>query len=147
MKPPTRMPALKYVPKLWTALLFLLLLAGAFCLFLGRKEGFFRLHFANPPFADYHHHISNFSISFLLYAGIGYLWLLAGVGIKPIMLLGAALILVNLVYEWWLPVLNTRDVVDAYYGVAGTLIAGLFLWLVKAVGLTIHRKERKDNTV
>lgn len=121
MKPPSKMPALKYVPKLWAALLFLLLLAGSFCLFLGRKEGAFRLHLTNPAFADYHQHISNFSITFLLYAGIGYLWLLAGVRMVHIIGLGAALVLANLAYEWWLPVLNTQDVVDAYYGIAGQL--------------------------
>ncbi|RYZ26575.1 MAG: hypothetical protein EOO10_15170 [Chitinophagaceae bacterium] len=50
--------------------------------------------------------------------------------------LGAIFILSNLVYELWLPILNTRDVIDAYYGIAGAMAAFLFLWLVKAVGLT-----------
>ena len=136
------MPALKYVPKLWAALLFLLLLAGAFCLFLGRKKVAFRLRLTSPAFADYHQHISNFSISFLLYAGIGYLWLLAGVRMVHIIGLGAALMLSNLAYEWWLPVLNTRDAVDAYYGIAGALVAFLFLWLVKQVGLTLNKQEQ-----
>jgi hypothetical protein len=142
MKPPNRIPTLKYVPKPWTTFLFLFLLAGAFCLFKGRKEGAFRLHFANPAFADYHQHISNFSISFLLYAGIGYMWLLAGVRLLPLLLLGAAFLLGNLVYEWWLSVLNTRDVIDAYYGIAGVLAAALFLWLVKAAGLTANKKDQ-----
>jgi len=141
MRPPSRMPPLKYVPKLWAALLFLLLLAGAFCLFLGRKEGAFRLRLTNPAFADYYQHISNFSITFLLYSSICYMWLLAGVRMVHIIGLGAALVLANLVYEWWLPVLNTRDVMDAYYGIAGAMAAFLFLWLVKSVGLTLNKQE------
>jgi hypothetical protein len=141
MKPPQKIPVLQYIPKPWTSLLFLLLLAGAFCLFQGRKEGAFRLPFSNPAFANYYQHISNFSLTVLLYAGIGYMWLMVGVSFRYILVLGAAFVLGNLVYEGWLPVLNTQDVVDAYYGVAGAIVAFLFLWLVKAAGLKRNKEQ------
>lgn len=141
MKPPQKKLALKYVPKLWASILFLLLLAGAYCLFQGRKEGIFRLHITHPAFADYYQHISNFSITYLLYASIGYMWLMAGVSIRYVVLLGAGFVLANLVYELWLSVLNTRDLIDAYYGVAGVLVALLFLALVNATGLRLNEKE------
>jgi hypothetical protein len=142
MKQPSKMPPLKYAPKAWTTLLFFVLLAGAFCLFQGRKEGPFRLHFPGGPFADYHQHISNFSLTYLLYSGIGYIWLLAGVQQRQVSLLGAAFLLANLVYELWLPLLNTRDLVDAYYGFGGALAGALFLWVVKAYGLRLPTNQQ-----
>ena len=35
-------PVMRFVPALWAALLHLVLFAGAFALFLGRKSGVFR---------------------------------------------------------------------------------------------------------
>ena len=134
------LPRLKYTPKIWTSLLFFLLLIGVFCLFQGRKEGPFRVHFNSPTLAGYYQHISNFSITYLLYATIGYLWLMLGVEIKHIILLGAACVVANLVYELWLPLLNTMDVVDAYYGFGGAIAGALFLWLVKAYGLDLAKE-------
>ena len=42
--------------------------------------------------------------------------------------------LANVGYELFLPLLNTRDPVDAVYGVAGTLLAFGWLWVIHRFG-------------
>lgn len=58
-----------------------------------------------------------------------------GVGIKPILLYAGLILLANFVYELWLPILNTCDLVDAYYGVVGVIVALSFLLLSQRFGL------------
>ncbi len=38
-------------------------------------------------------------------------------------------------FEVWIKILNTPDIVDALYGVIGVLAGLLFLYLVKSLGL------------
>lgn len=68
-----------------------------------------------------------------------------GVPLKAIGLLGIVIIIANLVYELWLPILNTRDIMDAYYGIAGTGIAFVYLTIIKKFGLTEPEKDVKVN--
>jgi len=90
---------LKYLPKLWTTLVFFILLAMVFLLFYGRKVEALRFNFITQQFPEYHLHISNFAITYILYAGVGYMWLLAGVQLKHIMGLGAVMAVCNFIYE------------------------------------------------
>src|SRR5690554_4457879 len=112
---------LKYVPKHTTSLLFFLLLGFVLILFSGRKSNFFKSDYILEILPGFYQHISNFSISYLLYAGIGYFWLLMGLKFQYIIFLGIAILAANFIYELFIPILNTTDIVDAYFGFAGTL--------------------------
>ena len=100
-------------------------------MFFGRKHSTLKINILLNFAPDFYQHVSNFSISYLLYSGIGYVWLLLGIDFKYISLLGIVILIANFVYELWIRVLNTPDIVDAYYGVWGTIIAFLFLLITK----------------
>lgn len=129
------LPTLRFLPHPLAAALHLALLAAAFALFMGRKPGVFRSDTLAGLLPGVYTHISNFSISYLLLAGVGYLWLMAGATFRLVAWAGVALAAVNVVYETWIPVLNTRDPVDAAYGVVGTALAAAVLGLVARYGL------------
>jgi len=128
----------KYIPKISTALTFLFLLVVVVLLFLGRTVDFLKFDFITQQYPDFYLNISNFAISYFIYASVGYLWLMLGVNFKFITFLGIFLILANLIYELWIPVLNTPDLIDAYFGFAGTLVAFIFLLLTSKYGLNIN---------
>lgn len=134
---------LKYNPKIFTAVCFFILLISAFILFLGRTKPFFRIEFILNFLPDFYQHISNFSISYLLYSGIGYLWLLRGIDFRYIAGFGAALLVINFIWERWIPILNTPDIIDAYYGFAGIFLSFLFLFLTGQFGLELNKTETK----
>ena len=127
---------LRYASAIWAAIAHLLLMAGAFALFLGRKPGSFRSQAIADAIPGFYTHVFNFSLSYLLYAGIGFLWLMMGVPMRFVAWAGAALVAANVGYEFLLPLLNTRDPVDAAYGIAGTLLGFGWLWIVRRFGLT-----------
>ncbi|WP_347372903.1 hypothetical protein [Aequorivita sp. Q41] len=118
---------LKFIPKPPTALGFILLLLAVFTLFQGRKYDAFKIKNIDTLFPGFYSHISNFAISYLIFAGIGYFWLMAGVPFKFIIALGIVLVICNFSYELFINILNTTDIIDAYYGLAGTIVAYLFL--------------------
>ena len=74
-------------------------------------------------------------IASLLHGGIGYLWLLLGVRLRHVMLLGLAIAGVNLIYEGFVPILNTRDGIDAVYGLLGVATSSCFLIGIQRHGL------------
>lgn len=45
------------------------------------------------------------------------------------------LILANVIYELFIPLINTRDIVDMWYGIAGTVIGGMIVLLIARFGL------------
>lgn len=126
--------AFRYQPRLWATLLHLLLLGLVYALFAGRKPGFFRSEAVIALVPDFYTHVSNFSLSFMLYAGAGFAALLGEVPMRRLAWIGLAFVLANVVYELFLPLLNTRDPVDAVYGVAGTLLAFGWLWVIHRFG-------------
>ena len=126
---------IKYAPTLFFAIAYFLLLVAVFILFMGRKNTFFKLNSLAAYFPDFYQHVSNFAISYLLYAGFGLMWLLLGVPFKFITIAGIIIVCINFIYELWIGILNTPDLIDAYYGFWGTLLAFLFLLATKAVGL------------
>jgi hypothetical protein len=125
----------RFQPRIAVTLVHLALLAAVLALFMGRKPGLFRSTTILELSPAFYTHVSNFSLSYVLYAGIGFLWLIIGVPLRFLVLAGLVLIAANLVYELFLPVLNTRDPVDAVYGIAGTLLALLWLVVVRRFGL------------
>ncbi len=135
---------MKYAPKLWATITYFLLMAVALLLMQARKSKTLQLDFLNNNFHEFYTHISNFSLSLLLLSIVGYIWLLTGLGIKHITLLTLGVIIINFVYELFIPVLNTPDPIDAWFGVAGCVVGWLFLILVKKFGLKdIPKKEEK----
>src|SRR3546814_17011623 len=57
-----------------------------------------------------------------------------GVSVRFVAWAGAALVVANVGYEFLLPLLNTRDPVDAAYGIAGALLGFAWLWTVRRFG-------------
>lgn len=122
-------------PETWAALLNLALLGTAFVLFLGRKPGMLRSQAIIDAIPGFYAHVLNFSLSYLLLAGVGFLWLMMGVPMRRVAMAAVALAVANVAYESLLPLLNTRDPMDAAYGVAGTVAAASWLWVVHRFGL------------
>lgn len=136
-----KMNVLKYAPKLPAAIAYLVLLVLVMLLFFGRKTMSLRPAVIVEQWPDFYLHVSNFSISYLMLGGVGFMWILIGIPIRFLVVCGMLLIGCNFIYELWVPILNTRDVVDAYYGVAGTILALCFLLCVKRFGLVPLKKE------
>lgn len=127
--------AFRFQPTLWAALGNLALLGGVFVLFLGRKPGVFRSRAITDVLPGFYTHVFNFALSYLLLAGVGFIWLMMGVALRHVAWAGLALAIANVGYEMLLPLLNTRDPLDAVYGIAGTLCALAWLWIVLRFGL------------
>jgi hypothetical protein len=125
----------KRVPKLWAVGLHAVSLAGSLVLFAGRKPGFARSESILAHLPDFYLHVSNASISYLLYAGIGYFWLMMGVSIQQLAFAGVALVATNVVVEVAVPILNTRDPIDALYGVIGAACGFVVLWMIDRYGM------------
>lgn len=79
-------------------------------------------------------HINNFTLSLLLCTFIGYLLLSAGKKYISNAVIGILLIIANFIYELLLPVLNTRDVIDALYGLAGVTVSLIYLFVISRYG-------------
>lgn len=92
--------------------------------------------------AEINSHISNFALSLVVYLGIGFTWLLRNTNFKKIILLGLFIIIANILCETVMSFLNTTDLLDAIYGIAGTLIAFCFLLAVSKYGLEINHDEK-----
>ncbi len=80
-------------------------------------------------------HISNLSLSLIVYLGIGFTWTLQGIKFKKVFVLGIIIILANILCETVMGFMNTPDIIDAIYGVIGTIIGFCFLALSKRYGL------------
>ena len=83
-------------------------------------------------------HISNFSLSILFYLFYGYIIILFNVKFRYVIALGISLILGNFIYELFLSVINTKDIIDAIYGLAGCLLSFIYLALLKKYGLILN---------
>ena len=83
-------------------------------------------------------HISNFSLSILFYLFYGYIIILYDVKFRYVIALGISLILGNFIYELFLSVINTKDIIDAIYGLAGCLLSFVYLALLKKYGLILN---------
>ena len=134
----------KYTPTIATATIYLLLLIVTITLFFGRTKSFLRIDFLQNFFKEFYQHISNFSISYLLLSGVGFMWLMLGVPYKYTVVLAAFILASNFIYELWIGVLNTPDVVDAYYGLAGTLSAFIFLSIAKKFGFVTNISNQNE---
>ncbi len=87
-------------------------------------------------------HISNFSLSMLLYLTYGQIMLLYDIKFKYVILVGISLILGNFVYELFLDILNTKDIVDGIYGLIGCVLSFQHLFLMKKFVLILNQQEK-----
>ncbi|WP_130864153.1 hypothetical protein [Bacilliculturomica massiliensis] len=85
-------------------------------------------------------HISNLSLSLISYLAIGFTWILQGMKFKKIVMLGIVIIIANLLCETVMGFMNTPDIIDAVYGVVGTIIGFCFLALAERYGLDTVQK-------
>ena len=115
------------VPTPLAAVGYLLAFVAVCLLLAGRKVEGLRPELLLALAPTFYSHVYNFGLSYLCVAGIGYPWLMMGVPMRKVVLLGAAVVALNLLYEGLLPILNTRDMVDAVYGVAGAVLGLLLL--------------------
>lgn len=136
--------SLKFVPKLWATLLYFLGMVFAFYLFYGRKSEAVRFKFLTDNWPEFYQNISNFSLSYILYTGIGFIWLMMAVKFKYVVGLGLFLIASNLIYEFFIPVLNTPDAVDAWFGVAGSVLGFFVLLIIEKFGLKLNPEWNKN---
>ncbi|GLR19941.1 hypothetical protein [Portibacter lacus] len=81
----------------------------------------------------------------MIYVGIGYLYLMMDVNFRYIVLFGVLILLSNVVFEYWITVLNTPDIIDSYFGYAGTLLAFLFLFVSWKIGMMDNPLAEKEN--
>ena len=80
-------------------------------------------------------HVTNFSLSLMLSMCIGFTVLVSGGEMKIIRIIAIIIVFINLVYEIFVPILNTPDFVDALAGIIGVVMAYLYLSRLNRNGL------------
>ncbi|WP_134774361.1 hypothetical protein [Ornithinimicrobium flavum] len=80
-------------------------------------------------------HASNLVLSCLVLMLYGLVRLVYDAGVREVVVVGLVIVAANYGYELFLPLANTRDVVDAHYGALGAGLALLYLALVRRHGL------------
>lgn len=137
---------MKYIPKIWSTLLYFAFLLFAMLIFLSKKEESLRFDLLLNAFPNYTDHISNFSISLILVLVAGFLSGIQNKSIKGAYVVAGLLIVANLVYELFLPFINTMDIIDAYYGIVGSIFPFLFLIPYEKFGIqeNPNYNERND---
>ena len=79
-------------------------------------------------------HITNFTLSLMMCTLIGSLLLSTGKEYVSTIMVGILLIVVNFIYEIFLPILNTTDIIDALYGLVGVVISLVYLYFIGKSG-------------
>ena len=87
-------------------------------------------------------HLSNFVLS-LMCLLVGQLLLSFGAGCRAVILLCGLVMAANLLYETFLPFLNTPDLVDAVYGIAAAALAIPYLLLLEHNGFQPQTQKTK----
>lgn len=125
----------KYVPRIWAALAYIVLLGLSLFLFFGRNIDGIRIESLTDMFPDFYSHISNFSLTLIIFVTMGYMGLLFGIRLKQIIIIGIILVIINLIFEFFITVLNTPDKIDAIYGFIAVFLGLVFLFAMKKKGL------------
>lgn len=137
---------LRYLPRVWAALGYLVSIIAVLVLFFSRNFEALRMDFLGGLLPNFESHISNFSLSYIGYSTLGYMGLMMGMRMWHLLVIGAMVVLINLGVEAFWPWTNIRDAVDAYYGSAGAVAAGLFLISMKIFGLKPNPQQAKPGT-
>jgi hypothetical protein len=80
-------------------------------------------------------HITNFALCMLLLLIFGITVLSFGGKLRSITAAALIMSVLNIVYECFLPILNTPDIPDAVFGVIGVAVAYFFLIILRKNGL------------
>lgn len=80
-------------------------------------------------------HITNFALCMLLLLIFGITVLSFGGKLRSITAAALIMSVLNIVYECFLPILNTPDIPDAAFGVIGVAVAYVFLIMLRKNGL------------
>ncbi len=80
-------------------------------------------------------HITNFALCMLLLLIFGITVLSFGGKLRSITAAALIMSVLNIVYECFLPILNTPDILDAVFGVIGVAVAYVFLIILRKNGL------------
>ena len=80
-------------------------------------------------------HITNFALCMLLLLIFGITVLSFGGKLRSITAAALIMSVLNIVYECFLPILNTPDITDAVFGVIGVAVAYVFLIMLRKNGL------------
>ena len=94
---------------------------------------FFLSHITN--FALFLSHITNFALCMMVLLIFGFVFICFGGKLKIITIVTTVIALIGVVYECFLPFLNTPDIWDAVFGVTGTAVAYIYLVMLKRNGL------------
>lgn len=79
-------------------------------------------------------HITNFALCMLLLLIFGITALSFGGKLKSITAAALVMSVLNIVYECFIPIQNTPDILDAVFGVIGIAVAYVFLILLRKNG-------------
>ncbi|MCB0507664.1 MAG: hypothetical protein R2739_09290 [Chitinophagales bacterium] len=134
-----------FLPKPWSVIVYLILFVIVLFLFFGRNIESIKIKALLNYFPDLYSHISNFSISFLLCLISGYMNIMKSGKLRDTWLFIVLLIAANFIYELFIPILNTPDVVDAFYGLIGTLMPLFYLYFYKNYGLMKNPKYQPQD--
>jgi len=124
-----------YVPKIGATIVYFLCTGLAAILFAARNIEALQFRFLLALFPAYHTHISNFSISFLLVLVAGYSSIMMTKKLSYSIFVAFLIAMMNIVYELYVPILNTPDIIDAYYGVVGSFSPLIYLVFYQKYGL------------
>lgn len=80
-------------------------------------------------------HITNFALCMLLLLIFGITVLSFGGKLRSITAAALIMSVLNIVYECFLPILNTPDIPDAVFGVIGVAVAYVFMIIIRKNGL------------
>ena len=80
-------------------------------------------------------HITNFALCMLLLLIFGMTVLSFGGKLRSITAAALVMNMLNVVYECFIPILNTPDILDAMFGIIGVAIAYVFLIMLRKNGL------------
>lgn len=128
--------AFKFLPKLWTSILYLVVIAVGSFMYLSK---YWNVTIFTSIYPDFYLHISNFSISLIL-GLIPYFWLLMGAKFNYIIIFSLLLLVANALCETVLGFINTPDLIDMCFGFAGTGISFLTLLIIYTFGLLPNKE-------
>ena len=86
-------------------------------------------------------HITNFALCMMLLLIFGFVVLTVGGKTKVITIAALLLAVLSVIYECFLPVLNTPDILDAIFSIAGIAAAFTYLVMLKKYGLIIQQTD------
>ena len=128
--------AFKFLPKLWTSILYLVVIAIGSFMYLSK---YWNVTIFTSIYPDFYLHISNFSISLIL-GLIPYFWLLMGIKFNYVVIFSLLLLVANALCETVLGFINTPDLIDMCFGFVGTGISFLTLLIIYTFGLLPNKE-------